>query len=123
MTDTNHETRGFPKIEPLDAPPEMARFMTAMRRLQDIAVSTAPGGTCGRTRPSASRTCAVAWKLQAPGGLAHADRIASARAGPSRCRHGFHRLRLAGDVQELGGGPAHQPDSLPWTTGGDRYRK
>ena len=63
MTDTNHETRGFPKIEPLDAPPEMARFMTAMRRLQDIAVSTAPGGTCGRTRPSASRTCAVAWKL------------------------------------------------------------
>ena len=44
MTDTDHETRGFPPIEPIDAPPEMARFMAAMRRLQDIAVSTAPDG-------------------------------------------------------------------------------
>ena len=44
MTDTSHETRGFPPIEPIDAPPEMARFMTAMRRLQDITVSTAPDG-------------------------------------------------------------------------------
>ena len=44
MTDTNHETRGFPPIEPIDAPPEMARFMSAMRRLQDIVVSTAPDG-------------------------------------------------------------------------------
>ena len=44
MTDIDNETRGFPPIEPIDAPPEMARFMTAMRRLQDIAVSTAPDG-------------------------------------------------------------------------------
>ena len=44
MTDTNHETRGYPPIEPIDAPREMARFMAAMRRLQDIAVSTAPDG-------------------------------------------------------------------------------
>lgn len=44
VTDTSHETRGFPPIEPIDASPEMARFMTAMRRLQDIAVSTAPDG-------------------------------------------------------------------------------
>ena len=44
VTDTNHETRGFPPIEPIDAPREMARFMSAMRRLQDIVVSTAPHG-------------------------------------------------------------------------------
>ena len=44
VNDTDHETRGFPPIEPIDAPPEMARFMAAMRRLQDIAVSTAPDG-------------------------------------------------------------------------------
>ena len=44
MTYTNHETPGFPPIEPIDAPPEMARFMSAMRRLQDIVVSTAPDG-------------------------------------------------------------------------------
>jgi len=44
VTDTDHETRGFPPIEPIDAPPEMARFMTAMRRLQDIVVSSAPDG-------------------------------------------------------------------------------
>jgi acyl-coenzyme A thioesterase PaaI-like protein len=44
VTDTQPETRGFPRIEPAEGPPEMARFMTAMRRLQDIAVSTAPDG-------------------------------------------------------------------------------
>ena len=29
---TDHETRGFPPIKPIDAPPEMARFMAAMRQ-------------------------------------------------------------------------------------------
>ncbi len=42
MTDTDSETTAFPEIKPVDAPPELGRFMTAMRRLQDIAVSTNP---------------------------------------------------------------------------------
>jgi acyl-coenzyme A thioesterase PaaI-like protein len=34
---------GFPLMEPLqDAPPELTRFATAMRRLQDLTVSTNP---------------------------------------------------------------------------------
>ncbi|HXO54463.1 MAG TPA: PaaI family thioesterase [Mycobacterium sp.] len=44
MTDTQPETRGFPPITHVDAPPELDRFMAAMRRLQDIAVSTDPDG-------------------------------------------------------------------------------
>jgi acyl-coenzyme A thioesterase PaaI-like protein len=42
VTDTENEIREFARVKPVDAPPEMARFMTAMRRLQDIAVSTNP---------------------------------------------------------------------------------
>lgn len=40
--DTAAETRGgFPKVEPLDeAPPELGRFVAALRRLQDLTVST-----------------------------------------------------------------------------------
>jgi len=44
VTDTQPETRGFPPITSVDAPPELDRFMAAMRRLQDIAVSTDPDG-------------------------------------------------------------------------------
>jgi hypothetical protein len=44
VTETGHETRGFPPIAPIEAPPETARFMTAMRRPQDIVVSTDPNG-------------------------------------------------------------------------------
>ncbi len=45
MTDTENEIREFATVEPIDATPEMARFITAMRRLQDIAVSTNPDAT------------------------------------------------------------------------------
>ena len=40
MTDTDNERTAFPEIKPIDAGPELGRFMTAMRRLQDIVVST-----------------------------------------------------------------------------------
>jgi hypothetical protein len=38
------ETRGFPELKPVEAPPELDRFALAMRRLQDLAVSTNPSG-------------------------------------------------------------------------------
>ena len=48
MTETDSQTpaesTAFPEIKPVDAGPELARFMTAMRRLQDIVVSTNPDG-------------------------------------------------------------------------------
>jgi acyl-coenzyme A thioesterase PaaI-like protein len=36
------ETRGFPELKPVAAPLELDAFATAVRRLQDLAVSTAP---------------------------------------------------------------------------------
>ena len=43
MTDTAPEVRGgFPEVKPVDAPPELGRFIAAMRRLQDLTVSTKP---------------------------------------------------------------------------------
>ena len=44
MTDTAPEIRGgFPQIRPIDdAPPELGQFAAAMRRLQDLTVSTKP---------------------------------------------------------------------------------
>jgi acyl-coenzyme A thioesterase PaaI-like protein len=42
MTDTEHDIREFARVTTVDASPEMARFIAAMRRLQDIAVSTNP---------------------------------------------------------------------------------
>jgi acyl-coenzyme A thioesterase PaaI-like protein len=42
LTDTEDDIREFARVKPTVAPAEMGRFMTAMRRLQDIAVSTDP---------------------------------------------------------------------------------
>jgi hypothetical protein len=75
VTDTNHETRRFPPIEPIDAPSEMARFMAAMRRLQDIVVSTAPEGelwTDGARR--IEELCEQLEVHRAPQGVAPAGR-------------------------------------------------
>lgn len=42
-TDTASEIRGgFPDVRPLDAPPGLERYITALRRLQDLTVSTKP---------------------------------------------------------------------------------
>jgi acyl-coenzyme A thioesterase PaaI-like protein len=45
VTDTENKSTAFPEIKPIDAGPELGRFMTAMRRLQDIVVSTNPDDT------------------------------------------------------------------------------
>jgi acyl-coenzyme A thioesterase PaaI-like protein len=46
VTDTAPAARGgFPDVRPVeDAPEELGRFVTALRRLQDLTVSTNPGG-------------------------------------------------------------------------------
>ena len=45
VTDTAPAARGgFPDVRPVeDAPPELGRFVAALRRLQDLTVSTNPG--------------------------------------------------------------------------------
>ena len=46
MTDTAPEIRGgFPEVRPVeDAPPELGRFVAALKCLQDLTVSTRPDG-------------------------------------------------------------------------------
>jgi hypothetical protein len=46
VTETAPAARGgFPDLRPVeDAPEELGRFVTALRRLQDLTVSTNPGG-------------------------------------------------------------------------------
>jgi acyl-coenzyme A thioesterase PaaI-like protein len=46
MTGTAPEVRGgFPEVRPVeDAPPELGRFVAALKRLQDLTVSTHPDG-------------------------------------------------------------------------------
>ena len=70
------ETRGFPELKPVDAPPELERFATAVRRLQDLAVSTNPDGEVpGTTATEAiERACAALEPYQVPDGHAPAGR-------------------------------------------------
>jgi acyl-coenzyme A thioesterase PaaI-like protein len=69
------DTRGFPELKPVEAPPELERFAAAMRRLQDLAVSIDPDG---RTWTAASeqieRVCASLEHAQVPDGHAPAGR-------------------------------------------------
>lgn len=43
MTDMQPATRRFTELTPMAAPPGLERFVTAVRRLQDLTVSTRPG--------------------------------------------------------------------------------
>jgi acyl-coenzyme A thioesterase PaaI-like protein len=78
MTDTAPEIRGgFPQIKPLDyAPPELGRFVAAMRRLQDLTVSTNPDGSMWTTAAQhVENACALLDGHQVPEGLAPAGRV------------------------------------------------
>lgn len=72
------DTRGFPPIEPLAAPPELERFATAIRRLQDLAVSTNPDGPSWHAATEAIEgACAALEPHQVPDGHAPAGRAPS----------------------------------------------
>ena len=75
MTDTDSETTAFPEIKPVDAPPEVGRFMAAMRRLQDIAVSTNPDDALwADTAERIEELCERLEAHRAPEGVAPAGR-------------------------------------------------
>jgi acyl-coenzyme A thioesterase PaaI-like protein len=77
VTDTAPEIRGgFPEIKPVDAPPELGRFVTAMRRLQDLTVSTNPDRSMWATAAEhVENVCALIEDHQVPEGLAPAGRV------------------------------------------------
>jgi acyl-coenzyme A thioesterase PaaI-like protein len=69
------ETRGFPELKPVDAPPELERFAAAVRRLQDLAVSTNPDGeTWSAVTETIEQACAALEPHQVPDGQAPAGR-------------------------------------------------
>jgi acyl-coenzyme A thioesterase PaaI-like protein len=75
VTDTENEIREFARVEPVDAPQEMARFMAAMRRLQDIAVSTDPDAALwSDTAELLEGVCARLEEHKAAAGVAPAGR-------------------------------------------------
>jgi acyl-coenzyme A thioesterase PaaI-like protein len=77
MTDTAPEVRGgFPEVKPVDAPPELGRFVAAMRRLQDLTVSTDPENAMWATAAERMEDlCALLQEHQAPEGRAPAGRV------------------------------------------------
>ncbi|OBJ51813.1 PaaI family thioesterase [Mycobacterium sp. 1423905.2] len=72
MTDTAPEVRptvrgGFPDVRPVDAPPGLGRFAEALRRLQDLTVSTNPdAATWAAATEHIENACAMLESHQAP---------------------------------------------------------
>jgi acyl-coenzyme A thioesterase PaaI-like protein len=78
MTDTASEIRGgFPEIKPLDhAAPELGRFAAALRRLQDLTVSTNPDPSMWTAATERiDNACALLDRHQVPETLAQAGRV------------------------------------------------
>lgn len=76
MTHTDDDIREFAKIEPTTATPEMGRFMAAMRRLQDIVVSTDPDATLWDSAAEALEdVCGRLEEHRAAAGVAPAGRV------------------------------------------------
>jgi acyl-coenzyme A thioesterase PaaI-like protein len=77
MTDTAPEIRGgFPELKPVDAPPELGRFVAAMRRLQDLTVSTDPESAMWATAAERIEDlCALLQEHQVLEGRAPAGRV------------------------------------------------
>jgi acyl-coenzyme A thioesterase PaaI-like protein len=69
---------GFPRYEPAEPGPGFARFVTAMRRLQDLAVSTDPDtDTWDDAAERAEELVKLLDPFQAPEGVAPAGRVPS----------------------------------------------
>ena len=75
VTDTEDDIREFARVTPVEATPEMARFMAALRRLQDIVVSTNPDESLWNdTAEVVEGVCARLEEHKAPAGVAPAGR-------------------------------------------------
>ena len=77
MTGAAPEIRGgFPEIKPVEAPPELEGFVAAIRRLQDLTVSTNPDDSMwAAATEHVDAACALLAGHQVPEGLAPAGRV------------------------------------------------
>ncbi len=79
---------GFPEIKPADhAPPGLGRFVAALRRLQDLTVSTDPGSAWSTAAQHVEDACALLDGHQVP-----------ADAGTGRASHRTARVRSSPDA-------------------------
>jgi acyl-coenzyme A thioesterase PaaI-like protein len=114
------DTRGFPEVKPVDAPPELDRFAAAVRRLQDLAVSTNPDGQVwSDATEQIERVCAALEQYAVPDGHAPAGRatklpglghplmppwtITSSTEGGVRMEGHFTRFHVGGNMAVHGG--------------------
>jgi len=75
VTDTEDDIREFARVTPVAGGPEMGRFIVAMRRLQDITVSTNPDETLWSDAAELIEgVCARLEEHKAPAGVAPAGR-------------------------------------------------
>ncbi len=76
MTDTAPKA-GFPEVEPADhAPPGLGRFVAALRRLQDLTVSTDPGNSMWAVAAEhIEKACGLLDGHQVAEGVAPAGRV------------------------------------------------
>ncbi|WP_102145555.1 PaaI family thioesterase [Mycobacterium hubeiense] len=75
VTEIDDDIREFARVTPVDPPPGMGRFMAAMRRLQDVAVSTDPDAdTWNDSAQLLEDVCARLEDHRAPAGVAPAGR-------------------------------------------------
>ncbi|QZA15376.1 hypothetical protein H5U41_09035 [Mycolicibacterium holsaticum DSM 44478 = JCM 12374] len=75
MTGTAEHIREFARIKPTVAGPELARFLSAMRRLQDIVVATNPEPSVWNdTATLLEDVCTHLEEHRAPAGVAPAGR-------------------------------------------------
>ena len=75
VTDTEDDIREFARITPVEGTPEMGRFIAAMRRLQDITVSTNPDDSVWNDAAELIEgVCVRLEEHKAPAGVAPAGR-------------------------------------------------
>lgn len=81
MTDTEDDIREFARVQPTLGTAEMGRFSAAVRRLQDIAVSTNPDAALwDHTAELLENVCEQLEQFRAPAGVASAGRADSRTA-------------------------------------------
>lgn len=124
MTDTAPEVRGgFPDVKPVeDAPAELGPFVAALRRLQDLTVSTKPDPAVWATATAPGERLRAAGRPPGPGdrsgGRPGAD---PARVGPSLLppwmvtESGPDGVRMAGHftASHIGGNRAVHGGMIP----------
>jgi hypothetical protein len=110
VTDTEDGIREFARVTPAEVTPELARFMAAMRRLQDIAVSTSPDETVWNDTAALIEDVCARLEQSQGAGRGSARR---ARSGPSGKRPSADAAVAGGGVRIRRGDDARALHPLP----------